>query len=137
MGAEDRARGDLHPRGPWLAPSTCARKPSSLQAARTPSRHHRRRQAERYHPRRRSGRRQAEGRDRGAAVTEYLVIYEMGDSGEWGAYAPDLPGCVAVGDSRSQVEQLMREALPDHIALMREVAAPVPEPRHRAGSVAP
>ncbi len=30
----------------------------------------------------------------------------------------------------------MREALPDHIALMREVGEPVPEPRHLAGSIA-
>lgn len=69
-------------------------------------------------------------------MTDYLIIYECGESGEWGAYAPDLPGCVAVGQSQQEVEKLMREALPDHIALMREVGEPVPEPRHLAGSVA-
>lgn len=69
-------------------------------------------------------------------MTEYLIIYERGERDEWGAHSPDLPGCVAVGDSREEVEQLMREALPDHIALMREVGEPVPEPRHLAGSIA-
>jgi predicted RNase H-like HicB family nuclease len=69
-------------------------------------------------------------------MTEYLIIFERGERGEWGAYSPDLPGCVAAGKSKDEVEQLMREALPDHIALMREVGDPVPEPRHLAGSVA-
>jgi predicted RNase H-like HicB family nuclease len=69
-------------------------------------------------------------------VTEYLVIYETGEDGSWGAYSPDVPGCFATGASQTEVERLMREALPDHIALMREVGEPVPEPHHFAGSVA-
>lgn len=69
-------------------------------------------------------------------MTEYLIIYERGEDGGWGAYCPDVPGCVAVGESRQVVEELMSEALPDHIALMREIGDPVPEPRHLAGSVA-
>jgi predicted RNase H-like HicB family nuclease len=69
-------------------------------------------------------------------MTEYLVIYEQGENGEWGAYSPDVPGCVAAGKSKAEVEQLMHEALPDHIALMREVGEPVPEPHHVAGSIA-
>jgi predicted RNase H-like HicB family nuclease len=69
-------------------------------------------------------------------VTEYLVIYERGEDGDWGAYSPDITGCVAAGKSQAEVEQLMREALPDHIALMREYGEPVPEPHHVVGSVA-
>lgn len=69
-------------------------------------------------------------------MTDYLIIYEQAEDGGWGAHAPDIPGCVAAGESREEVEQLMREALPDHIALMREVGESVPEPRHLAGSVA-
>ncbi len=38
-------------------------------------------------------------------MTEYLIIYERGERDEWGAHSPDLPGCVAVGDSREEVEQ--------------------------------
>lgn len=69
-------------------------------------------------------------------MTEYLIIYERGEDGEWGAYSPDLPGCVAAGESQEEVEQLMREALPDHLALMREVGEPVPEPHHLVGIIA-
>ncbi len=69
-------------------------------------------------------------------MTEYLVIYETGEEGGWGAYSPDVPGCVAAGQTKEEVEKLMREALPDHIALMREVGEPVPQPHHVAGLVA-
>jgi predicted RNase H-like HicB family nuclease len=68
-------------------------------------------------------------------MTEYLVIYERGEDGGWGASAPDLPGCIAVGKTRAEVEQLIGEAIPLHIELMREVGEPVPEPSHLAGSV--
>ena len=69
-------------------------------------------------------------------MTDYLIIYECGEDGGWAAYSPDVPGCVAVGDSREEVEQLMRDALPDHLSLMREVGDPIPQPRHLAGSIA-
>jgi predicted RNase H-like HicB family nuclease len=69
-------------------------------------------------------------------MTEYLVIYEMGENGEWGASSPDLPGCVAAGETRAEVEQLIRGAIPAHLALMRESGDPVPEPHHLAGTVA-
>ncbi len=69
-------------------------------------------------------------------MTEYLVIYETGEDGGWGAYSPDVPGCVAAGQTKEEVEKLMREALPDHIALMREVGEPVPKPHHVAGLIA-
>jgi hypothetical protein len=39
-------------------------------------------------------------------MKEYLVIDEMGEHGEWGASSPDLPGCVAVGETQAEVEQL-------------------------------
>jgi predicted RNase H-like HicB family nuclease len=69
-------------------------------------------------------------------MTEYLVVYEQGENGEWGASSPDLPGCVAVGETRAEVEKLIGEAIPMHIELMREVGEPVPEPHHAAGLVA-
>jgi len=68
-------------------------------------------------------------------MTDYLVIYEVGDDGGWGASSPDLPGCVAVGETRAEVEQLIGEAIPMHIAAMREIGEPIPEPHHLAGSV--
>ena len=45
---------------------------------------------------------------------KYTVIYEKGDS-TWGAYVPDLPGVIAAGDSREEVESLIREAVEFHI----------------------
>ncbi|HEY5192772.1 MAG TPA: type II toxin-antitoxin system HicB family antitoxin [Solirubrobacteraceae bacterium] len=69
-------------------------------------------------------------------MTEYLVIYEMGEDGGWGASSPDLPGCVAVGKTKAEVEKLIGEAIPMHIEMMRESGESVPEPHHLAGSVA-
>ena len=43
--------------------------------------------------------------------TKYLVIIEKGDKGTYGAYSPDLPGCVAVGDTVEETERLMDEAI--------------------------
>jgi predicted RNase H-like HicB family nuclease len=58
---------------------------------------------------------------------EYKVIYEQGDEG-WGARVPDLSGCVAVGDTREDVERLIQEAIEAHIESLREHGEPVPEP---------
>jgi predicted RNase H-like HicB family nuclease len=69
-------------------------------------------------------------------MTEYLVIYEKGEDGGWGASSPDLLGCVAVGKTKTEVEELIREAIPMHIEAMREIGEPVPEPHHLAGLVA-
>ena len=58
---------------------------------------------------------------------EYLVIIERGPT-SFGAYVPDLPGCVAVGESRQEVEGLIREAIEFHIEGLREDGHPIPEP---------
>ncbi len=60
-------------------------------------------------------------------MSEYLVVIEHeGDS--WGAYCPDLPGVGVVGDSREEVEQLIREAVVFHLDALRASGEPVPEP---------
>lgn len=59
-------------------------------------------------------------------MTEYLVIYETADDGGWGAYSPDVPGCYATGKSKSDVEQLMCEAIPMHLEAMREAGREAP-----------
>jgi predicted RNase H-like HicB family nuclease len=67
-------------------------------------------------------------------VSEYLVVIEReGDS--WGAYCPDLPGLGVVGDSREEVERLIREAVAFHIEGLREDGEPVPEPVAQAAHV--
>jgi predicted RNase H-like HicB family nuclease len=58
---------------------------------------------------------------------EYLVVIERGPS-SYGAYVPDLPGCVAVGETRQEVEALIREAIEFHIEGLREEGQPLPEP---------
>jgi predicted RNase H-like HicB family nuclease len=68
-------------------------------------------------------------------MTDYLVIYETAEDGGWGAYSPHLPGCVATGATQAEVERLMREAIPMHVELMREVGAPEPDPHHLIGVV--
>ena len=69
-------------------------------------------------------------------MTEYLVVYEMEEDGGWGASSPDLPGCVVVGKTRAEVEQLIGEAIPMHLDAMREAGEPIPTPHHLAGTVA-
>jgi predicted RNase H-like HicB family nuclease len=70
---------------------------------------------------------------------KYAVIYEHGPNDEgretWSAYVPDLPGCISVGDSRAECEDMIREAIAAHIQLMREEGLPVPEPTSEAGMV--
>ena len=60
-------------------------------------------------------------------MAEYVVVIEQ-EGEAWGAYVPDLPGCVAVGRSRDEVETLIADAIPLHIASLREHGEPVPAP---------
>ena len=57
----------------------------------------------------------------------YAVIVEEGEH-SFGAYVPDLPGCVAVGETREEVLQLIQEAIEFHIEGLREDGQPIPEP---------
>ena len=66
---------------------------------------------------------------------EYIVIVEQGDTSV-GAYVPDLPGCVAVGETRDEAMQLIREAIELHIESLRENGEPVPSPHSVVETVA-
>ena len=57
----------------------------------------------------------------------YTVIYEQGQK-SWGACVPDLPGCVAVGDSKDEVAKLIKDAIEFHLEGMRKDNEPIPEP---------
>jgi predicted RNase H-like HicB family nuclease len=57
----------------------------------------------------------------------YLVVVEQGPT-SFGAYVPDLPGCVAVGDSRAEVLTLIHEAIEFHLEGLREDGQPIPPP---------
>jgi predicted RNase H-like HicB family nuclease len=60
-------------------------------------------------------------------MSEYLVVIEH-EGESWGAYCPDLPGLGVVGESREDVEQLIREAIALHLEGLREDGQPVPPP---------
>ena len=61
-------------------------------------------------------------------MKKYLIVVEQTATG-YSAYSPDLPGCVATGASRAEVEKNMSEAVSFHLDGLREDGEPVPEPR--------
>jgi predicted RNase H-like HicB family nuclease len=62
----------------------------------------------------------------------YVVVFEGDDESGYSAYSPDLPGVVAAGQTRSETERLMREAMAAHISVLRQTGQPVPEPAEAA-----
>ncbi|HMP71988.1 MAG TPA: type II toxin-antitoxin system HicB family antitoxin [Kiritimatiellia bacterium] len=65
----------------------------------------------------------------------YTVIIERGTS-SWGAYVPDLPGCVAAGRTEAEVRKLIREAVALHIEDLQASWRRIPAARHDAEQVA-
>ena len=57
----------------------------------------------------------------------YLVVLETGKRG-FGAYVPDLPGCVAVAGTRDETMKLIRESIEFHIEGLREAGEAIPQP---------
>jgi predicted RNase H-like HicB family nuclease len=68
-------------------------------------------------------------------MTEFVVIYEQGDEGGWGAHSPNLPGCFALGDSRAEVEHHMREAIVAHVSELKRLGQPIPDTHDSVGVV--
>jgi predicted RNase H-like HicB family nuclease len=64
----------------------------------------------------------------------YTVLIEQGPT-SFGAYIPDLPGCVAVGKSVEEVERLIREAMEFHLEGMLADGDAIPEAATRSGEV--
>jgi predicted RNase H-like HicB family nuclease len=69
-------------------------------------------------------------------LSEYVVIYEQDRDGGWGAYIPDLPGVVALGATRDEVAERIREALSAYADDLHERGHELPPPHHAAGTVA-
>ena len=67
-------------------------------------------------------------------MKEYTVIYEQGP-GNWSAYVPDLPGCIATGKTLQETEHQIREAIEFHTEGLRKLGETVPEPSIEAGKV--
>ena len=60
----------------------------------------------------------------------YAIVIEQA-AGNYSAYVPDLPGCVATGASEAEVEKEIREAIEFHVAGLREDGLPIPPPSSR------
>jgi predicted RNase H-like HicB family nuclease len=73
-------------------------------------------------------------KERRSRAVQYLVVVEKGESG-FGAYIPDLPGCIAVGDSEAEVLSLIREAIELHLEDLREQGEAVPSPSSKSALI--
>jgi predicted RNase H-like HicB family nuclease len=60
----------------------------------------------------------------------YAIVIEKAE-GNYSAYVPDLPGCVATGATVAAVESQIREAIAFHVEGMREDGFPIPPPSSR------
>jgi predicted RNase H-like HicB family nuclease len=58
----------------------------------------------------------------------YAIVIEKADS-NFSAYVPDLPGCVATGDTIKETEDQIREAIEFHLDGLREDGLPIPSPQ--------
>ncbi|SJM91171.1 conserved hypothetical protein [Crenothrix polyspora] len=57
----------------------------------------------------------------------YMVIVEKGKS-SYGAFVPDLPGCIAVGETEQEVMELIQEAIEFHLEDLQLEGQPLPQP---------
>ena len=64
----------------------------------------------------------------GAPVSGYAIVIEQAADGGFGAWSPDVPGCVALGDTPEEAVAEMREAIQGHLEVLRERGEPVPAP---------
>ena len=58
----------------------------------------------------------------------YLILIEGGSPSNYGAWSPDVQGCVATGDTVEECVEEMRAALASHLELMHESGEAIPEP---------
>ena len=66
---------------------------------------------------------------------QYAIVIEKSETG-FGAYVPDLPGCVAVAETKDEALELIREAIELHIESLRDSGEPVPTPHSFVEKVA-
>ena len=68
-------------------------------------------------------------------MSEYVVVYERAEDGGWGAYLPDLPGVVALGATRQEVTERIREAVAAYVEEMTDLGRPLPAPVAATGTI--
>jgi len=67
-------------------------------------------------------------------MTEFTIVIE--DAGtNFAAYAPDVPGCIATGATVEEVTTTLREAIGEHLEILREMGEEIPIPHSRAGVI--
>ena len=59
---------------------------------------------------------------------DYVVVIEKADDNSYSAYIPDLPGCVACGETQDEVRLSIQQAVDLHIESLRAHNEPVPKP---------
>lgn len=64
----------------------------------------------------------------------YTVIIERAPE-NYAAYVPDIPGCIATGETREEVTHNIREAIELHLETLLEDGLPIPEPATESGVV--
>ena len=57
----------------------------------------------------------------------FAIIIEKGEN-SFGAYVPDLPGCIAAAETKEELLKLIHEAIEFHVEGLREDGQPIPEP---------
>ncbi|HVB51862.1 MAG TPA: type II toxin-antitoxin system HicB family antitoxin [Acidimicrobiales bacterium] len=67
-------------------------------------------------------------------MTEFTIVIE--DAGtNYAAYAPDVPGCIATGSTIDEVTATLREAIAEHLKILREMGEEIPMPHSHAGVI--
>lgn len=64
----------------------------------------------------------------------YTIVIEKGET-SYGAYVPDLPGCVAAAETQQEAVHLIREAIEFHLEQMQRDGLPLPQPMSTADYV--
>jgi predicted RNase H-like HicB family nuclease len=59
-------------------------------------------------------------------MSGYSVVTERADNGGYGAWSPEIPGCVALGDTSDEAAIAMREAIKLHLEFLRDRGEPIP-----------
>lgn len=67
-------------------------------------------------------------------MTEFTIVIE--DAGtNFAAYAPDVPGCIATGATVDEVTATLREAIAEHLEILREMGEEIPTPHSSSGTI--
>jgi predicted RNase H-like HicB family nuclease len=61
-------------------------------------------------------------------MNQYVVLFEINEQGHFGAWVPDLPGCISFGDTIEEAKKNIKEAIELHIEGLKAEKLPIPNP---------